>query len=222
MQNQELWNAVDQYIGARLLPADELLEEVLKASSAAGLPAIQVSPAQGKFLHLLARMIGARRILEIGTLAGYSAIWMGRALPPDGRLITLEIDPEHAQLARKHIEAAGLAGRVEVRLGRAGELLPKIALENHGSFDLIFIDADKPRNVDYFNWSLRMSRPGGIILIDNTVRSGAIVEAGSHDPSVQGTQRLYEAIGANPRVTATAIQTVGCKGYDGFIMALVG
>jgi predicted O-methyltransferase YrrM len=216
-QPQELWVDVDRYITDNLVPSDPALDAALESSSAAGLPRIQVSPAQGKFLHLLARTLGARRILEIGTLGGYSTIWLARALPPGGRLITLEIDPRHAEVAQANIAGAGLADIAELRLGRALDTLPEIA----GPFDFIFIDADKPSNADYFTWALKLSRLGSLIVIDNVIRDGAVIDATSTDPDIQGVRRLNELLAGERRVSATTIQTVGSKGYDGFTMALV-
>jgi len=216
-QPLDTWVAVDRYIAGALVPSDPALDAALEASAEAGLPPIQVSPNQGKFLHLLAQAIGARTILEIGTLGGYSAIWLARALPPGGRLITLEADPRHAAIARANFARAGLADVVELRVGRALETLPELA----GPFDFIFIDADKPSNADYFAWALKLSRRGSLIVIDNVIRDGAVIDAASADPDVQGVRRLNELLAAEPRVSATAIQTVGSKGYDGFVMALV-
>ena len=218
---QDTWTAVDRYIADQLVSPDAALDAALESSAAAGLPAINVSPNQGKFLHLLARIQGARSILEIGTLGGYSTIWLARALPADGRLITLEAEPEHVMVARANIARAGLDGIVDVRLGRALDTLPQLAAEGAGPFDLIFIDADKPSNPDYFAWALRFARRGSVIVIDNVVREGAVIDAASRDESVQGVRRLNEMLAAEPRVSATAIQTVGSKGYDGFAMALV-
>ena len=218
---QEQWTAVDRYLTDLLVPPDPALEVALQASAAAGLPPIQVSPNQGKLLHLLARLQGARAILEIGTLGGYSTIWLARALPAGGRLVTLEADPKHAEVARANLARAGLADVVELRLGRALETLPRLAAEGRGPFDLIFIDADQPGYPDYFAWALKLSRPGSLILADNVVRKGAVVDAASDDPRVQGVRRFNELLAAEPRVTATAIQTVGSKGYDGFALALV-
>jgi len=218
---QELWTAVDRYITDLLVPPDPALDAALEASAASGLPPINVSPNQGKLLWLLARLQGARTILEIGTLGGYSTIWLARALPAGGRLITLEIDPKHAEVARASIAHAGLADVVELRLGRALDTLPQLAAEGCGPFDLIFIDADKPNNPDYFAWALKLSRRGSLIIVDNVVRDGAVIDAASSDPSVQGVRRLNELLAAEPRVSATAIQTVGSKGYDGFAIALV-
>jgi len=220
-QPLETWIAVDRYITDELVPPDPVLDDALKASAAAGLPEIQVSPAQGKFLHLLARAQGARTILEIGTLGGYSTIWLARALPRNGRVITLEADPHHAEVARANVVRAGFAETVELRLGRALETLPQIAAERIGPFDFIFIDADKPSNADYFTWALKLSRLGSLIVIDNVIRDGAVIDPDSTDPGVLGVRRLNEVLAAEPRVSATTIQTVGSKGYDGFTMAVV-
>jgi predicted O-methyltransferase YrrM len=218
---QEQWTAVDRYITDMLVPADAALESALQASAAAGLPPHSVSPNQGKLLALLAQIQGARSILEIGTLGGYSTIWLARALPTGGRLITLEADPLHADVARANIARAGLADAVELRLGRALETLPRLAAESVGPFDLIFIDADKPNNAEYFAWALALSRRGSLIIADNVVRDGAVIDAASLDPSVQGVRRFNERLAAEQRVSATAMQTVGSKGYDGFAIALV-
>jgi predicted O-methyltransferase YrrM len=211
------WEEVDRYIGETLVRADDALEAALAASDAAGLPAISVSPAHGKLLWLLARMLDARRILEIGTLAGYSAIWLARGLAAGGRLVTLEALEKHAAVARKNIARAGLAEVVEIRVGQALDALPGL----QAPFDLSFIDADKQNNAEYFRWALKLSRPGSLIVVDNVVREGAVIDARSRDASVQGVRRLNELIAAEPRVAATAIQTVGIKGYDGFAIALV-
>ena len=219
--DEGLWTAVDHYITDTLIPSDPALNAALEASTAAGLPEIQVAPNQGKLLHMLARLQGARAILEIGTLGGYSTIWLGRALPKDGRLITLEVDPKHAEVARANIARAGLAPVVEVRLGPAIQSLPAIAAENRGPFDLIFIDADKATIPEYFTWSLKLSRPGTLIVVDNVVRGGAVIEPTSEDVSVQGVRKLFAMLAAEPRVTATALQTLGSKGYDGLAIALV-
>jgi len=219
--NQARWTAVDRYITDLLVPPDPALDAALRASAAAGLPPIQVSPNQGKLLMLLAQLQGARNILEIGTLGGYSTIWLGRGLSQGGRLITLEADPKHADLARGNIARAGLADVVEIILGRAIDTLPQLAARGRGPFDLIFIDADKPSLPDYFTWSLKLSRPGSVIIIDNVIRHGAVIDAASTDPSVQGARRMNEMMAAEKRVTATAIQTVGSKGYDGFAIARV-
>jgi predicted O-methyltransferase YrrM len=218
---EELWTAVDGYLSDLLAPADPALEAALAASAAAGLPAINVSPVQGKLLQLLARAIGAHNVLEIGTLGGYSSIWLARALPDGGRLVSLEADPRHAEVARANIARAGLDSSVEVRLGMALDLLPGLAAEGGEPFDLVFIDADKPNNAAYFDWALQLTRPGSIIVVDNVVREGDVIDAESDSPTVQGVRRFLERLAAEPRVSATAIQTVGGKGYDGFAIALV-
>jgi predicted O-methyltransferase YrrM len=216
---QERWTAVDQYFNDLLIPPDPVLEAALQASIDAGLPAINIAPNQGKLLYLLALIQRARNILEIGTLGGYSTIWLLRALPADGRLITLEADPRHAEVARSNIARVGLADRVDLRLGLAIDILP--TLTEYAPFDLIFIDADKRGNPEYFQWALRLSRLGTLIIVDNVVRDGAVIDADSDDPSVQGTREFAEMLAAEPRVSATAIQTVGSKGYDGFALVLV-
>lgn len=221
MTPKEQWAAVDRYISDRLASSDLALTEALKDSEAAGLPAISVTPNQGKFLQLLARLHGARKILEIGTLGGYSSIWLARALPPDGRLITLEASPKHAEVAKKNIERAGLSGMIDLRLGPALELLPQLATEGLGPFDLIFIDADKPNTPEYFNWALKLACVGSLIVVDNVIRDGAIVNAGSDDPSIIGMRRFFDQVAKDKRVSASALQTVGSKGYDGFSLALV-
>lgn len=218
--SQEQWTAVDQYFTNLLVPADAVLEEALRASDAAGLPQINVAPNQGKLLMLLAQVHQSRTILEIGTLGGYSTIWLARALPSDGHLITLEINPTHAEVARKNIERAGLSSLVEIRIGSALDNLPKIAAEGH-KFDLVFIDADKVNTPDYFSWALKMTHRGSLIICDNVVRKGGVIEAGTDDPNIQGIRRFNELLAAEPRVSATAIQTVGVKGYDGFALAYV-
>ena len=219
--SQEVWSAVDQYVTQLLIPGDRTLEAALRASSEAGLPSIQVSPPQGKLLHLLARSMHARYILEIGTLGGYSTIWMARALPAGGVLLTLETDAKHAEVARGNIARAGLAEVVEQRLGPALATLPKIAAENREPFDLIFIDANKSTMAEYFDWALKLSRPGTMIIADNVVRDGRVIDAASQDADVQGVRRFNERMAAERRVSATEIQTVGSKGYDGFALALV-
>jgi predicted O-methyltransferase YrrM len=218
---QGLWTEVDRYFTGALVAPDPGLEAALAASDAAGLPAISVAPNEGKLLYLLARLRGARRILEIGTLGGYSTIWLARALPDGGKLITLEYDPRHAEVARANIANAGLADRVEVRVGRALDTLPDLARGKPGPFDLTFIDADKRNNAEYFRWALRLSTVGSLIIVDNVVRDGRVVDGTSNDANVQGTRRLIEVLAAEPRVSATAVQTVGAKGYDGFAIALV-
>ncbi len=212
---------VDRYLSSVFSASDPILEAALAASTAAGLPEIQVSPPQGKLLHILARLQNARSILEIGTLGGYSAIWLARALVPGGRLITLEADPKHAEIARANIARAGLTDAVEIRLGRALETLPRLAAEGRGPFDLVFIDADKPSNPDYFAWALKLTRRGSLIIVDNVVRKGEVLDGESADPNIQGTRRVLEMMAAEPRVSATAIQTVGVKGHDGFAIAVV-
>ncbi len=220
--NPEQWIAVDQYITDALVPADPVLDAVLKASTDAGLPEINVSPAQGKFLHLLTRIHGARRVLEIGTLGGYSTIWLARGmLPAGGKVITLEVDPRHVRVARANFEHAGLAKMIEVREGRALDTLSQLATEGRGPFDLIFIDADKVRIPDYFTWALKLSRRGTVIIVDNVVRKGAVTDANSTDLSVQGVRQLNAMLATEKRVSATTIQTVGAKGYDGFTLAVV-
>lgn len=218
---EERWAGVDEYISGLLAPHDEVLEAALQASTEAGLPQIQVSPPQGKLLHLLARMQDARCVLEFGTLGGYSTIWLGRALPADARLITLEASPDYAEVARQNIARAGLDRIVEVRVGPALDTLSRLGSENVGPFDLVFIDADKVHTPDYFAWSLDHCRPGALIVADNVVRGGTLADADSDDPAVQAQRRLHEQLAAEPRVSATTIQTVGGKGYDGFTLALV-
>jgi predicted O-methyltransferase YrrM len=218
---QELWTAVDRYLTDMFVPQDAALEAALRASVAGGLPQIQVSPPQGKLLMLLAQIQGAKNILEIGTLGGYSTIWLGRGMPRGGHLITLEADAKHADVARANIARAGLASLVEVILGPALDTLPQLAARGRGPFDLIFIDADKQSLPDYFAWSLKLCRPGTIIIIDNVIRDGTVINAASTDASDQGVRRMNEMMVAETRVTATAIQTVGSKGYDGFAIARV-
>ena len=219
--NQSQWTAVDRYIGETLAPSDAALESALADSATAGLPPINVAPNQGKFLQILARSIGARRILEIGTLGGYSTIWMARALPDHGHLITLEIDPKHAAVAASNVARAGLTHCVEIRLGAALDSLAQLAAEAQEPFDLVFIDADKQNIPAYFKWAQRLTRTGGLIVIDNVVRDGAVIDAASDDPSVRGVRALNEMIAADPRISATSLQTVGTKGYDGFTIAYV-
>lgn len=216
-----LWTAVDQYICRHLLPADSTLEEAQRRSTAAGLPEISVAPNQGKLLMLLAKAMGARRILEIGTLGGYSTIWLARALSIDGQLITLEADPKHAEVARSNIAHAQLSARVEVRVGLALETLATLEREGTGPFCLTFIDADKFNIPNYFRWALKLSRAGSLIIVDNVIRKGTLIDDASEDPNVIGVRRLHELIAAEPRVSATSIQTVGSKGHDGFTIALV-
>jgi predicted O-methyltransferase YrrM len=209
---QKTWNEVDQYIGSLMLPKDQVLDGALAASAAANLPAINVAPNQGKLLQLYAQMIGARTILEIGTLGGYSTIWLARALPSDGSLLSLEADAKHADVARANIAAAGLSGIVEIRLGKALETLPQIEKEKR-DFDFIFIDADKANLPHYFASALRLAHRGTVILVDNVVRGGRVIDAGNEDPNIKGVRQMNEMIAAEPRVSATALQTVGSKGY---------
>jgi predicted O-methyltransferase YrrM len=216
-----LWKEVDEYITERLIPADTVLEEAQAANAAAGLPTIDVAPNQGKLLHLLAKVAGAKKILEIGTLGGYSTTWLARALPKDGRLITLEFDAKHAEVARKNIARAGFDGVVTVRLGAALDTLPLLVEEGEGPFDLIFIDADKKNIPNYLIWSLKLSRKGTVILVDNVIRDGEVIDASSKDPNVQGARQFFDVLKSEPRLQATALQTVGSKGYDGFAMAVV-
>ncbi len=219
--SQEQWKAVDTYFADLLVPPDPVLDATRKDSAAAGLPPHNVAPNQGKLLQLLAQMRGACTILEIGTLGGYSTIWLARALPPDGRLITLEANPEYAAVASRNIAWAGLSAVVDLRVGKATETLPLLAQEGIAPFDLIFIDADKPSNPDYLAWALKFSGPGTVLVADNVVRNGGVVDPTSTDPSIRGIRRFCELLAAEPRVSATAIQTVGSKGYDGFILAVV-
>jgi predicted O-methyltransferase YrrM len=220
MTPEELWSAVDAYLTELLVRPEPALDAALEASAKAGLPAINVSPPQGKLLHLLAQLQGARRILEIGTLGGYSTIWLARALPPGGHLVTLEFEPLHAQVARANLSRAGLSW-VEVRVGPAVDSLAALVAEAAPPFDFIFIDADKPGYPDYLTWSLKLSRPGTVIIADNIIRNGAVIEPNHEDPRVQGVRRFNEMVAAEPRLNATAIQTVGSKGYDGLVMARV-
>ena len=216
-----LWTAVDHYIDSVLVPSDAALAAAIEASQAAGLPPINVTPSQGKLLHILAKILGARRILEIGTLGGYSTIWLARALPEGGRLITIEADPKHAGVARTNIARAGLDNLVDLRTGLALEVLPRIAAEGGGAFDLTFIDADKKNIPGYFDIALKLSRRGSVIIVDNVVRDGRVLDTESSDPDIIGIRRFNAMLATEPRVTATAIQTVGAKGHDGFAIALV-
>lgn len=219
--NQATWDAVDQFISDSLVHADPVLESALQASAEAGLPPINVAPNQGKLLHMFALMCGAKRILEIGTLGGYSSIWLARALPADGTLITLEYEPHHAEVAKANLAKAGLSDKVEVRVGAALASLAQLANEAIEPFDLIFIDADKPNNPHYLAWALKFARVGTVIIGDNVVRNGAVTDANNPDPAIQGTRQLFADLAANPKLTATALQTVGSKGYDGFAIAIV-
>ncbi|TLW91273.1 O-methyltransferase [Saccharomonospora piscinae] len=223
--NQEQWSTVDDYLDRQLAPHDDALDHALRASAQAGLPDIAVAANQGKFLQLLARLAGARRILEIGTLGGYSTIWLARALLPGGRLTTLEAEPAHAEIARDNLDRAGLAEVVDVRVGRALDVLPALRDEQRDAgaapFDFAFIDADKVNNPHYVRWALELGRPGTVIVVDNVVRGGAVADADSDDPSVRGTREMLDLLRTEPRLDATAIQTVGTKGYDGLAVALV-
>jgi predicted O-methyltransferase YrrM len=221
MSESQLWDDVDAYFSAQLSPDDDVLQAALRDSEAAELPMINISPPQGKLLQLLAELQGARSILEIGTLAGYSTIWLARALPADGRLISLEYSAKHAEIATRNIARAGLDKIVEVRVGSALESLPKLADENPAPFDLVFIDADKQNNPHYVDWALRLTSTGSLIVLDNVVREGRIIETGDDAPDIQGIRAAIELIGSHPRLSGTAIQTVGGKGYDGFALARV-
>ncbi len=221
LEQDDNWIAVDDYLTDRLVGDDAALEAALKESTKAGLPPINVSPNQGKFLMLLAQAIGARRILEIGTLGGYSAIWLARALPADGRLLSLEADPVYAELARANLARAGLAEKVEVRVGRAQDTLPELIAEGTAPFDLIFIDADKPSTPDYYQWSVELARRGSLIVVDNVVREGRVIDAKSDSPHIQGLRRFFDLAAADSRVSGTAIQTVGAKGHDGLAILRV-
>jgi predicted O-methyltransferase YrrM len=216
-----LWNEVDAYFSTLLSPEDDALAAALRDSDAAGLPHINVTPNQGKLLHLLVQIQGARRILEFGTLGGYSTIWLARALPEDGRLISFEYEARHAEVARRNLDRAGLAPLVDVRVGPALESLPKLTDENPEPFDFVFIDADKANNRHYVEWALKLTRPGALIVVDNVVRGGRVTDADSGDPDVEGTRAALELIASHPRLSGTAVQTVGSKGYDGFALARV-
>jgi len=217
---QDRWNAMDDYIVGKLV-SDPVFEDVLAANAAAGLPAIDVSTAHGKLLHLFARMSGARRVLEIGTLGGFSTIWFAKALPADGVVVTLEALPEHAEVARANFARVGVADRIDLRLGQALDSLAALVAEGAAPFDLIFIDADKPNNPHYLAWALKLSRPGTVIVADNVVRGGAVLDAASRDSNVQGIRAFFDMMAAEPRLSATAVQTVGVKSWDGFSVAIV-
>ncbi len=221
MTNRRDWSEVDSYFAKTLIGSDPALEAALAANSAAGLPSIDVSAPQGKLIHLMARMMGARKALEIGTLGGYSTIWLARALPDGGRLVTLELSARHAEVARRNVARAGLESKVEIRTGAALNLLPKIEAEGLGPFDFVFIDADKTNNAAYLEWALRLSRPGTAIVVDNVVREGEVANAASRSPDVIGVRRMFDLMAREPRLSATAIQTVGAKGWDGFALAIV-
>jgi predicted O-methyltransferase YrrM len=215
------WAAVDEYIAEKLLGEDRPLADALAANAAAGLPAIDVSPAQGKFLHLLAKAVGARRILEVGTLGGYSTIWLARALPAEGRLITLEIDPRHAEVARSNLDRAGVGEKVDVRVGPALDTLAALKAAKEADFDFVFVDADKENNANYVTAAIDLARPGALIVVDNVIREGRVIDAESEDSAVRGTRRLFDMLANEPRLESTAIQTVGVKKWDGFVIAVV-
>jgi predicted O-methyltransferase YrrM len=216
------WADVDDFFTQHLLPADDALSAAMESSIAEGLPPISVTPPQGKLLHLLARITGARRILEIGTLGAYSTIWLARALPSGGRVVTLEIDQHHADVARRNLARAGLSEKVEIRLGRASETLDEMVANGEAPFDFVFVDADKASSDVYFDAALKLSHDGTVIVVDNVVRDGKVADAASDDADIQGIRRMTERLANEPRVSATAIQTVGGKSYDGFLLAIVG
>ncbi|HKF50220.1 MAG TPA: O-methyltransferase [Terracidiphilus sp.] len=218
---QKIWAEVDRYLGDLLAPADAGLAKALEANEKAGLPSIDVPPLLGKFLDLMVRISGARRVLEIGTLGGYSTIWMARAVPDGGRVITLELEPRHAEVARTNLEAAGVLGRVEILVGVASESLQTMHEGGEQPFDLIFIDADKERMPEYLEWSMKLARPGTVIIADNVVRDGEVVNPETEDPQVTGVRRFLEMVAADPRLSATAMPTVGARGFDGFAIAVV-
>jgi predicted O-methyltransferase YrrM len=219
--DESKWISVDEYLESQLPPADPALEFALRSSADAGLPSIQVSPLQGRLLYLIARLRRPRRILEVGTLGGYSTIWLARALEPGGRLLSLEVSPRHAEVARANLERAGVGSRVEVRVGTALETLPRLLGDPAGPFDLVFLDADKENTAAYFDWAVRLASTGAVIVVDNVVRAGGILDASGQDPSVVGMRRFLEVVARDPRVEATVIQTVGSKGWDGFALARV-
>ncbi|MFB2837329.1 O-methyltransferase [Floridanema evergladense] len=218
---QTQWTAVDNYITDLLIPSDSALDATIQSTIDANLPKINVAPNQGKLLHILAQIQGARRILELGTLAGYSTIWLARALPPGGKLITLEANPKHAEVARQNIDRAGLTKIVEIRIGAALDTLPQLANERQAPFDFVFIDADKVNIPDYFKWALKLTRRGSVIIVDNVIRKGAVIDADSSDENIQGVRKFNRLLAVETRVKATTIQTVGSKGYDGLTIALV-
>lgn len=219
--SQSLWTAVDRYFGDLLAPHDSALEAAVRANRAARLPAIDVSPVQGKFLHVLVQMTQAKRVLEIGTLGGYSTIWMARALPPGGRIVSLEFEPRHAEIARANLRCAGMLRRVEIRLGAALASLKELKRSGARPFDLIFIDADKENNPQYLKWALKLSHRGTVIVVDNVARHGTVIDARSKESDIVGTRRCLEMMAAEPRLSAAALQTVGTKGLDGFAIAVV-
>ncbi|MBN9110531.1 MAG: O-methyltransferase [Pseudonocardia sp.] len=215
--DHEVWSRVDEYYGQRLVGDDDTLSEALRANASAGLPPIDVTPATGKLLHLLARSVGARRILEVGTLGGYSTIWLAKAVPSDGEVVTCEVSPRHAEVARANLDRAGVGDRVRIVLGPALETLPGV----EGPFDMVFVDADKVSNAEYLDHAIRLSRPGALVVVDNVVRGGRVVDETDDDPAVVGTRRLADALAADPRISATMVQTVASKGYDGFVLGVV-
>ncbi|WP_458119421.1 O-methyltransferase [Paenibacillus sp. Z6-24] len=219
--NEQRWSEVDHYVEQKLIPEDSIMKQVLLSNQQADLPPFDVSPLQGRFLQLLVRMSGARRILEIGTLGGYSTIWMARALPAGGRIVTLELNRHHADTAAANFELAGVTGQIELRQGDALKQLARLDEEDAEAFDFIFIDADKPNNPDYLKWALRFSRPGTVIFGDNVIREGEIINQQSSDPRIKGVRTFYDMLAGEPRITATALQTIGSKGYDGFMIGIV-
>jgi predicted O-methyltransferase YrrM len=218
---QKIWVDVDRYFVDTLHLSDAVLDATMAANAAAELPAIDVAPNQGKLLHLFAKLVSAKKILEMGTLGGYSTIWLARALPPGGRVLSLEFNPKHAEVAKSNLQRAGLSDRVEIRVGAALDSLPIIQDQGLGPFDFIFIDADKPNNPGYLEWAIKLSRPGTLIIVDNVVRDGAVADSSSADPTIEGTRRMFELMAGDSRLSSTALQTVGSKGYDGFAMAIV-
>jgi predicted O-methyltransferase YrrM len=218
---QKIWIDVDRYFAEQLHLSDPVLDAAMQSNAAAGLPAIDVAPNQGKFLNLLARLTHSKKILEVGTLGGYSTIWLARALPPGGRLISLESNSKHADVAKSNIQRAGLSDRVDIRVGAALESLPEIEKEGLAPFDFIFIDADKPNNPGYLEWAIKLSRTGTIIIVDNVVRDGEVADASSSDPTILGTRKMFELMSRHARLSSTTLQTVGSKGYDGFALAIV-
>lgn len=221
VMNEKVWAQVDAFVAEKLVGEDATMAAVLAANAKGKLPEIDVSPAQGKFLELLVHITGARNVLEIGTLGGYSTIWMARAMPADGRIVTLEFSQFHAMVARGNFKHAGVAERVDLRVGPALETLPGVESDGLGPFDLVFIDADKGNNGNYLEWALKMSRPGTVIIVDNVIRGGRLIEADSTDGGIEGSRAAFDLLGSNPRLKASALQTVGAKGYDGFAIAVV-
>ncbi len=216
-----VWRQVDEFVAARMLPEDAALRDALRDSAAAGLPSIQITPWQGQLLHILARAIGARRVLEIGTLGGYSGIWLARAVGASGRVVTLERDPRHAEVARRNFARAGVSDRVEVRVGDARETLPSLRKEHPAPFDLVFLDADRPHYDEYLGWAVELAHPGSLIVVDNVIKEGAVLDPAPDDPGIAGLRRFTDQLGTDPRLVAIEVQTVGAKGHDGFALALV-